>query len=713
MIKKVVRPAVYMDYKPETIKAAITKSNKLHKTKLSDQQINVVYTKVLKTMEKWPEDEVSVERINELVIAALNEQGHEELAKKYGSYKDRMHNIQSSSIKLSEKLGEVAKETDRSNANVGNNFSGKLLQLAAESNKWYNLHNVIPENQAKEHQKRIYIHDLDSYNLTYNCSQIPLSKMLKNGFNGGEGYIRAPKRISTAADLTCILVQTCQNEQFGGISIENFDNGLAKYYKMSLDENTKMFKKSGLSGKKLEQAVKEKTMSDTRDAMSSVIFNLNSMHSRAGSQIPFSSLNIGIPFSSEAATICQIFLEEFEKGLGYGETPIFPNVIFRLVDGINKKKSDPYYYLYQLACKVSATRMNPTFLNCDAGGINRFTKRIWKGAEFDKNGTLTKEAKNKVLDSKKCIEYMEKGLDLLPVRMGCRTSVLSNINGFETGSGRGNIAPCTINLPRLALLVNDIEDETKRINAFYKELDVSINLAKDNLIHRFETLKHLAVKDIPFNVGQGELYGSENIKDDKFASIEPVLRQGSFAIGYVGLAELLTGLIGQHHGQSDKAEKLAIDILQHITDKCNEFKKQYKLNFSLYATPAESVASRCYYSDLSEYGEAKFKKVFGESSLKGFYTNSSHIPVNYKISFVDKANKEAPLHSMSPAGAIFYVEFDSIPTPQTIEKVVSYIASTDIEYFGLNYSIIYCPHCLERMSKGEMSEEEYRMYHSK
>jgi ribonucleoside-triphosphate reductase len=435
--------------------------------------------------------------------------------------------------------------------------------------------------------------------------------------------------------------------------------------------------------------------------MKGVVFNLNSMHSRAGAQIPFSSLNIGVPYCKEAAVICQLFLEEFEKGLWFGETPIFPNVIFRLVDGINKKPSDPYYDLYLLACRVASTRMNPTFLNCDAGGINRFTKRIFKGAKFDKNGKLLNDPKSREIDSKVCFEYMNKGLDLLPVRMGCRTSVLSNINGFETGSGRGNIAPCTINLPRLAILVNEIKDKKKRISAFYKEFDKSLELAKNNLVHRFGILSKLKVKDIPFNVGQGELYGSEGIKNDKFNTIEAVLRQGSFALGYVGLAELLTGLIGKHHGESNEAEKLAIEILEYMTKKCVEYKAKHKLNFAVYATPAESVASRCYYADLAEFGEEKFASVFGKNNMKGFYTNSSHIPVDFKISFAEKAKKEAPLHRLSPAGAIFYVEFDSTPTPKTIEKVISYIATTDVEYYGLNYSIIYCPHCLEEMAKSK------------
>jgi ribonucleoside-triphosphate reductase len=448
--------------------------------------------------------------------------------------------------------------------------------------------------------------------------------------------------------------------------------------------------------------------------MKAVVYNLNSMHSRAGAQIPFSSLNIGIPFSKEAAVICQLFLEEFEKGLGYGETPIFPNVIFRIIDGVNKKPSDPYYDLLKLACRVSSSRMNPTFLNCDAGGISRFTKRIFIGAEFDKNGKLTKEVKTKKIDNDKCIKYMNLGLDLLPVRMGCRTSVLSNINGFETGSGRGNIAPCTVNLPRLAIFANEEKNEEKRIARFFKELDVSVNLAKDNLVHRFHVLSELNVKDIPFNVGQKELYGSEEISSNKFASIKPVLEQGSFAIGYVGLAECLTGLIGQHHGQSEKAEQLAIKILQHITSLCDSFKEKYHLNFSVYATPAESVASRVFYTDIAEFGEKRFIEIFGkENAEKGFYTNSSHIPVDFKISFIDKVQKEAPLHRLSPAGAIFYLEFDTTPSVESTLKIVSYISGSDIEYFGINYSIIYCPHCLEKMAKGEISESEYKKMHQK
>jgi ribonucleoside-triphosphate reductase len=448
--------------------------------------------------------------------------------------------------------------------------------------------------------------------------------------------------------------------------------------------------------------------------MKGVVYNLNSMHSRAGAQIPFSSLNIGVPFSKEAAIICQLFLEEFEKGLGFGETPIFPNVIFRLIDGINKKPQDPYYDLFKLACRVSSTRMNPTFLNCNAGGLSRFTKRILKDAKLDKDGKLLNEPKSKEIDYAKCIKYMEQGTDLLPVRMGCRTSVLANINGFETGSGRGNIAPCTINLPRLSIFVFEEKNKEKRVQKFFEEFDKSINLAKDNLVHRFNVLSNLKVKDIPFNIGQAELLGSEEIMYDKFSSIKSVLKQGSFAIGYVGMAECLKGLLGKHHGEDEESEEMAIQILQHLTKRCEEFKQQYQLNFSVYATPAESVASRVFYTDIAEFGEEKFTKIFGkENAEKGFYTNSSHIPVDFKISYVDKIKKEAPLHRLSPAGAIFYLEFDSTPSVETTMKIVSYIATTDIEYYGLNYSIVYCPHCLQRMALGELTKEEYNKMHKK
>lgn len=360
-------------------------------------------------------------------------------------------------------------------------------------------------------------------------------------------------------------------------------------------------------------------------------------------------MNIGIPNSYDSALVCKIFLEEYEKGLGRGEQPIFPNIIFRVKTGVNREKEDPYYYLYQLACKVASKRMNPTFMNMDS--------------DF-----------NKV--------YYDQGI--IPATMGCRTYVCSNCNGEAGAKGRGNIAPTTINLPRLGILAkHDVEK-------FFLLLDSKLDLAKESLLHRYDVLKGLKVKDMPFVAGQNLMKGSENLNPED--SIEPILKQGSWAIGFIGLAETLKALIGNHHGETEEAKDLGVKIITHLRNYTDELIKETKLNWSTYATPAEGLSGRFIIQDKAVFGEIE-----GVTD-KDYYTNSYHIPVSYPMSIKDKIDIEAPYHKLCNGGHISYIEIDDYPTPEVIQSIVDYAyKETNISYIGINFHMRYCKDCGERV----------------
>ena len=379
--------------------------------------------------------------------------------------------------------------------------------------------------------------------------------------------------------------------------------------------------------------------------MQGIVYNLNTMHSRAGSQVPFSSLNIGLPASEDAALVCQIFLEEYAKGLGKNEQPIFPNIIFRTKKGVNRGENAPYGYLYQLACKVAATRMNPTFMNMDA--------------DFN-------------------LKYYNQGI--LPATMGCRTYICSNVNGEEGPNRRGNNAPTTINLPRIGI------EAQGDLDTFWHLLDQRLNLAKDSLLHRYEILKRLKMKDLPFVVGEGLMLGSEGLGPND--SIEPILKNGSWSIGFIGLAETLVALTGHHHGESDEARELGYRIIQHIRDFTDRTIEETHLNWSCYATPAEGLSGKFIAQDKKRFG------IIDGVTDKDYYTNSFHVPVGYSISIIDKIQIEAPFHSMCNAGHISYIELDGYPTGETIEKIINYAYDhSNISYLGINFHLRYCKDC--------------------
>ncbi len=612
---------------------------------LKESELIDITQKIIKKLEDIEVEEISVEEIQNIVEKTLLENSYKEIGIAYASYRKERTKIREIKSDLMKAIEKIGVETDRDNANVGNNFSSKLLRIASESNKWYNL-STMPKHLAKAHENGdIYYHDLDSYNLTTNCLHIPTKEILLRGFNTGYGYIRPPRRIESACELSCILLQSTQNDMFGGQSHPDFDNDMSVFVEPTRDDIREELSEMNLDNLKIEKLVEKRLRKNVSQAMQGIVYNLNTMHSRAGSQVPFSSINIGIPQTKDAALVCEIFLKEYEKGLGKGEQPIFPNIIFRVKKGVNKNPGDPYYYLFKLACRVASKRMNPTFMNIDS--------------DFN-------------------LEYYEKGY--LPATMGCRTRVQSNINGEPTVKGRGNIAPATINLPRLGILSKG------DIDKFFVLLENRLNLAKESLLHRYEVLKRLRIKDLPFVAGQELMKGSENLSPED--SIDSILKQGTWAIGFIGLAETLTALIGEHHGESEKGRELGLKIVNYIREFTDRTTEETHLNWSCYATPAEGLSGKFILQD---------KKIFGEIkgvTDKNYYTNSFHIPVGYPISIKDKIDIEAPYHKICNGGHITYIELDDYPTEDVIMDILNYAyESTNINYIGINFHIKYCRGC--------------------
>ncbi|MGL4797870.1 MAG: anaerobic ribonucleoside-triphosphate reductase [Cellulosilyticaceae bacterium] len=636
-------------YQSEKIHHALLKSAK-------DLHLQLDITRVTEEVEKRIQAnalyEISVEAIQDLIEQTLVELDLSDMKYTYANYRKERTRIRDLKSELMDTVHAIGIETDRDNANVGNNFSSKLLRIASETNKWHNL-SIMPKHLAKHHELGdLYYHDLDSYNLTTNCLHIDTGMVFEQGFNTGYGTIKKPKRIESAAELSCILLQSSQNDMFGGQSHVNFDNDMAPYvgYTRSEIETEYAPLTQVMDPQAFQTFIEEKLKLRVHQAMQGIVYNLNTMHSRAGSQVPFSSLNIGVPTTKDAALVCEIFLLEYEKGLGKAEQPIFPNIIFRVKSGVNREKTDPYYHLFKLACRVASSRMNPTFMNLDA--------------DFN-------------------LQYYNKGI--LPATMGCRTYVCANINGPEGPNRRGNNAPTTLNLPRIGILAE------QDLDRFWVLLDERLHWAKESLLHRYKVLKRLKVKDLPFVAGQGLMLGSEGLTPDD--SIEPILKNGTWSIGFIGLAETLTALVGAHHGESDEARELGYRIIGRIRDFLDKTTEDTQLNWSCYATPAEGLSGKFIAQD-----RARFGSIPGVTD-KDYYTNSFHLPVSFPISIIDKIQIEADFHKLCNAGHISYIEVDGYPTPETIEKIITYAyTQSNISYMGINFHLRYCKDCGETIN---------------
>ncbi len=666
----------------------------------------------VKILEKECTAEPNVEQIQDAVEKVLIENGFTDTAKAYILYRAERTRIRNMNGRLMKTFEDItykdATDSDikRENANIdGNTAMGAMLKYGSEGAKHFNEMYVLKPEFSEAHRNGdIHIHDLDFYTLTTTCCQIDLLKLFKNGFSTGHGVLREPNDIASYSSLACIAIQSNQNDQHGGQSIVNFDYGLApgviKTYKKryfnniisslellcdnvnieeveniqkdliengllpTLDYNEKYIETEkqklnniGIDIEIIEKCQKfarkkaeKETDKATYQAMESLIHNLNTMHSRAGAQTPFSSINYGMDTSTEGRMVVKNILLVTEAGLGNGETPIFPIQIFRVKEGINFNPDEPNYDLFRLACRVSAKRLFPNFSFQDAP----FNLQYYKG---------TPETE---------IAYM-----------GCRTRVIGNTYDpeREISNGRGNLSFTTINLPRLAILAN------KDIEWFYNELDKKIDLVIEQLLERFKIQCKKKVHNYPFLMGEGVWIDSEKLGYND--EVGEILKHGTLSVGFIGLAECLKALIGVHHGESEMAQNLGLEIIGHMRRRMDEISEKTHLNFSLLATPAEGLSGRFIKIDKKKFG------IIEGITDKEYYTNSFHIPVYFPISAFKKIQLEAPYHALTNAGHISYIELDGDPAKNidAFEKVVRYMKTQGIGYGSINHPVDRDPVC--------------------
>ena len=656
----------------------------------------------------------TVEQIQDLVEKVLVEEGHAKTAKAYILYRSdrtRSREMNTKLMKIYENLTfKAAKDSDikRENANInGDTAMGTMYKYGSEGAKQFYEMFILDSAHAAAHRDGdIHIHDLDFLTLTTTCCQIDLLKLFRDGFSTGHGFLREPNDIRSYAALACIAIQSNQNDQHGGQSVPNFDYSMApgvrktfrKLFRSNLAKALEVFgeddnnevdarelterveqqtgKWACLAGdngydeamaKALSERMDEKavakcmkfarryadkeTRKGTYQAMEALVHNLNTMHSRAGAQIPFSSLNYGTDTSPEGRLVMEQLLLATEAGLGNGETPIFPIHIFKVKEGVNYNDGDPNYDLFKLACRVSAKRMFPNFSFLDAP----FNLKYYKPGHPETE-----------------VGYM-----------GCRTRVMSNIvdPSREITYGRGNLSFTSVNLPRIAIRSHG------DLDWFFEDLDRKIDLVIDQLLDRFRIQCGKRVRNYPFLMGEGVWLDSEKLGPDD--TVGEVLKHGTLTLGFIGLAECLKALIGVHHGESDEAQNLGLEIVSHMRQRMDKATEKYHLNFSLIATPAEGLSGRFVKIDREKYGN-----IPGVTD-RDYYTNSFHVPVYYPISAFEKIAREAPYHELTNGGHISYIELDGDPTQnlEAFEAVVRAMKEAGIGYGAINHPIDRDPVC--------------------
>ena len=709
----------------------------------------------------------SVEDIQDQVEQTLITEGYAKTAKAYILYRAERSRTREAKTRLMHILEDItfkdASESDvkRENANIdGDTAMGTMLKYGSESAKqFYDMYVLNPEHARAHREGDIHIHDLDFLTLTTTCTQIDLTQLFKGGFSTGHGVLREPQDIGSYSALACIAIQSNQNDQHGGQAIASFDYDMApgvaktyiKEYRRALGaalelllnhdaaneeaksivrqiENEIGAKPTLKPNKEFDDALRERltAMSDeataeriihyatergyreterrTYQAMEAFIHNLNTMHSRAGAQTPFSSINYGMDTSPEARMVMRNLLLATESGLGNGETPIFPIQIFRVKEGVSYNPGDPNYDLFRLAIRVSAKRLFPNFSFVDAP----FNLKYYKPGHHETE-----------------IAYM-----------GCRTRVIGNVYDptREVCNRRGNLSFTSINLPRIAI------ESHGDIDKFFKTLDERMDLVFEQLDERFEIQARKKVRNYPFLMGEGVWLDSEKLGWDD--EVREVLKHGTLSVGFIGLAETLVALIGEHHGQSERAQQLGLKIIGHMRERCDARSEEKKLNYTLLATPAEGLSGRFVKIDQKRYG-----KIEGVTDRE-YYTNSFHIPVYYPISAFDKIRLEAPYHALTNAGHISYIEMDGDPTKNldAFEAVVRAMHDAGIGYGSINHPVDrdpvcgyngiigdVCPQCgrqeeevhferirritgylvgtLERFNDGKRAEEHDRVHH--
>lgn len=651
-------------------------------------------------------DMPGVEQIQDCVERVLMDNGYGDTAKAYILYRAERSRIRQANTRLMKIYEDItysdASDSDikRENANIdGNTAMGSMLKYGSEGAKqFYELFVLNPEHARAHQEGDIHIHDLDFYTLTTTCCQIDLLKLFDGGFSTGHGVLREPKHISSYAALACIAIQSNQNDQHGGQSIVNFDYGLApgvaKTYAQTyrkhlgrglelllegpveaagniqaalaqaglepcLDDNNgylsrerALYLEAGLPGETFQKAqafAREKAVEDTDretyKAMVALIHNLNTMHSRAGAQTPFSSINYGMDVSAEGRMVMKNVLLATEAGLGHGETPIFPIQIFRVKEGVNYNPGEPNYDLFRLACRCSAKRLFPNFSFLDAP----FNLAYYKPGRYETE-----------------VGYM-----------GCRTRVMGNVYdpGNEIAPRRGNLSFTTINLPRIAILA---KGDTAW---FFAELDRKIDLCVAQLLERFAIQCKKKVCNYPFLMGEGCWLGSEGLGWND--EVGEALKHGTLSVGFIGLAECLKALVGAHHGESGKAQALGLEIVTHMRQRLDAISQARKLNFTLLATPAEGLSGRFVKLDRQRFG-----KMEGVTNRE-YYTNSFHIPVYFPIGAFEKIRLEAPYHALTNAGHISYVELDgdTAMNLDAFESIVRCMKEAGVGYGSINHPV--------------------------
>ena len=683
MIQTVVkRDGRIVGFNEQKIMAAIRKAM-LHTDKGEDSTLIEQITDHISFRGK---SQMSVEAIQDAIEMELMKSARKDVAQKYIAYRNQRNIARKAKTRdvfmsiVNAKNNDITRENANMNADTP---AGMMMKFASETTKPFVDDYLLSEEvrDAVLHNY-IHIHDKDYYpTKSLTCVQHPLDIILHHGFTAGHGSSRPAKRIETAAVLACISLETCQNEMHGGQAIPAFDFYLAPYVRMSYQEEVKNLEKltgedlkdlydapiddylekslEGLEGKaRLEQHAINKTVNRVHQAMEAFIHNMNTIHSRGGNQVVFSSINYGTDTSAEGRCIMREILESTYEGVGNGETAIFPIEIWKKKRGVNYLPEDRNYDLYQLACKVTARRFFPNFLNLDA--------------------TFNQNEKWRADDPERYKWEI--------ATMGCRTRVFEDRWGEKTSIARGNLSFSTINIVKLAIECMGIENKKQRIDMFFAKLDNILDITAKQLDERFQFQKTAMAKQFPLLM-KYLWVGADKLKPEE--TIESVINHGTLGIGFIGLAECLKALIGKHHGESEEAQELGLKIITYMRDRANEFSDQYHHNYSILATPAEGLSGKFTKKDRKEFG------VIPGVTDRDYYTNSNHVPVYYKCTALQKAKIEAPYHDLTRGGHIFYVEIDGDAThnPSVIASVVDMMDKYNMGYGSVNHNRNRCLDC--------------------
>lgn len=683
MIQTVIkRDGRVVGYNEEKIKAAIRKA--MLQTEMGEDES--LLQKIADRIGCTGNERMTVEEIQDRVELELMNSPRKEVAKRYIAYRDQRSIARRAKTRdmFLEIIEAKSNDITRENANMNTDSpAGMMMKFASETTKPF-VDDYLLSQEARDAVKNgyLHIHDKDYYpTKSLTCVQHPLDRILNKGFMAGHSESRPAKRIETASVISCISLETAQNEMHGGQAIPAFDFYLAPFVRSSFKEEIEKLEElngidlsdlkdieledyekktlEGLQGKErlLQHAVNQ-TVSRVHQAMEAFIHNMNTIHSRGGNQVVFSSINYGTDTSAEGRCIIRELLKSTYEGVGNGATAIFPIQIWKKKRGVSYLPEDRNYDLYKLACKVTARRFFPNFLNLDAT-FNQHEK--W--------------------DADDPLRYRYE-----VATMGCRTRVFENRFGEKTSVGRGNLSFSTINIVRLAIECMMIKDKEERISRFFSKLDDILEITARQLCDRFDFQKTALAKQFPLLMSN--LWnGSENLKPTD--TIESVINQGTLGIGFIGLAECLVALVGKHHGESAEAQELGLKIVSHMRSRVNEFSEKYKHNFSVLATPAEGLSGKFTQKDRKSFGELP------GITDKIYYTNSNHVPVYYHCSPRHKAEIEAPYHALTGGGHIFYVEIDGDAThnPKAIADIVDLMDKNNIGYCSVNHNRNRCMDC--------------------